>query len=307
MKKYLILGGNGFIGRYITDRLASNDKVIVADYNIDHVEEHPNIQYKKLDFVNCEDFSEYLEDIDVVIHLISTIGPNEKTENINKEISENVFPTIRLLENMIKCHTSKIVFVSSGGTVYGEHSESPILEDEPKEPICNYGIIKELIEKYLKLYQNYYDLDYRIIRLANPYSEVVKKGKKQGIIPILIDQIIKGETVKIWGDGNDIRDYIYIEDAINAIIKVIEYEGKEHVFNVGTGVGCSVNDLLELIQKEMHTSALTSYAEGRKCDVRYNVLDIDRIEHETGWQPEITLEQGIQKIISRKKNNKLGD
>lgn len=301
MKKYLILGGNGFIGRYITERLANNNKVIVADYNIEHTEEHENIQYKKLDFVNCEDFSEYLEDIDVVIHLISTIGPNEKTENINKEISENVFPTIRLLENMVKCHTPKIVFISSGGTVYGEHSETPISEDEAKEPICNYGIIKELIEKYLKLYHLYYNLNYRIIRLANPYSEVVKKGKKQGIIPILIDQIIKGETVKIWGDGNDIRDYIYIEDAINAMIQVIEYEGEENVFNVGTGIGCSINDLLKLLQKEMDTSVTVSYANTRKCDVRNNVLDIDRIVHETGWQPEITLEQGIQKIISRKK------
>ncbi|HIT21544.1 MAG TPA: NAD-dependent epimerase/dehydratase family protein [Candidatus Scybalousia intestinigallinarum] len=307
MKKYLILGGNGFIGRYITERLANNNKVIVADYNIEHTEEHENIQYKKLDFVNCEDFSEYLEDIDVVIHLISTIGPNEKTENINKEISENVFPTIRLLEDMVKCHTQKIVFISSGGTVYGEHNETPISEDEAKEPICNYGIIKELIEKYLKLYHLYYNLNYRIIRLANPYSEVVKKGKKQGIIPILIDQIIKGETVKIWGDGNDIRDYIYIEDAINAMIQVIEYEGEENVFNVGTGIGCSINDLLKLLQKEMNTSVTVSYVNARKCDVRNNVLDIGRIEHETGWQPEITLEQGIQKIISRKKENKSGD
>lgn len=307
MKKYLILGGNGFIGKYITNRLAIDNKVIVADYNIDHVEEHSNVQYKQLDFVNCEDFSEYLEDIDVVIHLISTIGPNEKTENINKEISENVFPTIRLLENMVKCHTPKIVFVSSGGTVYGEHSESPILEDEAKEPICNYGIIKELIEKYLKLYHLYYNLNYRIIRLANPYSEVVKKGRRQGIIPILIDQIINGETVKIWGDGNDIRDYIYIEDAINAILKVIEYEGEEKIFNAGTGIGCSINDLLKLIQKEMNTSTSTSYVEGRKCDVKYNVLNIDRIEHETGWKPETTLEQGIQKIIRRKKDNKSGD
>ena len=89
MKKYLVLGGNGFIGKYVVDSLAKNNKVIVADYNIEHNEENENIEYKQMDFINCYDFTEYLEGIDIVIHLISTIGPNENTKNINKEIEEN--------------------------------------------------------------------------------------------------------------------------------------------------------------------------------------------------------------------------
>ena len=305
MKKYLVLGGNGFIGKYVVDSLAKNNKVIVADYNIEHNEENENIEYKQMDFINCYDFTEYLEGIDIVIHLISTIGPNENTKNINKEIEENVFPTTRLLEAMVKCETKKIIFVSSGGTVYGEHECSPILESDSKDPICNYGIIKELIEKYLNLYSLYYGIDYKVLRLANPYSEVVKKGKKQGIIPILIEQLMNNETIKIWGDGNDVRDYIHIQDAIAAILKVIDYDGDEKIFNVGTGVGCSINDLIELIKEEMQISTISvSYVEGRKCDVKNNILNKKKKKKEMNWEPEITLKKGIQKVIDMKKGFK---
>ena len=303
MMKYLVLGGNGFIGKYIVDRISEFGDVVVADYNIEHAEDSkPNVEYKKIDFCSCEDFSSYLEDIDVVVHLISTIGPSDKTENINKEISDNVFPTIRLLDSMNKCGTKKIIFVSSGGTVYGEHELSPIKEEEAKNPICNYGIIKELIEKYLNLYNLYYGIEYRVARLGNPYSEVVKQGRKQGIIPIFIDQMLNNETLKVWGDGNDVRDYIYMDDAIDAIIKIINYNGQEKVFNVGTGVGFSINDLIRIINDKLNIENLqVSYLASRKCDVKYNVLDIQKTMREINWEPKISLDEGIQKVIDIKK------
>ncbi len=302
MKKYLVLGGNGFIGKYIVNQLSLSNEVVVADYNIEHTEENEHITYKKLDFIGCEDFSDYLDGVDTVIHLISTIGPNDRTDTINQEIYENIFPTVRLLENMVQCGTQKIIFVSSGGTVYGEHSLDPICESDSKNPICNYGILKELIEKYLHLYHVYYGMEYKVIRLANPYSDVVKKGKKQGIIPILIDQISKGETVRIWGDGEDVRDYIYIDDAVDAIMKIIHYDGEEATFNVGTGIGYSINSVLEVIEQEMGVEKPSiEYVDGRKCDVRNNVLNVDRIREETGWQATTPLKSGIQKVIEMKK------
>lgn len=299
--RYLVLGGNGFIGKYIVDRLSLENEVVVADFNIEQKAENGNVIYKKLDFVSCMDFSEYLENIDVVVHLISTIGPSDKTETINKEISENIFPTIRLLEDMVKYNTKKIIFISSGGTIYGEHTVDRICEDEIKNPICNYGILKELIEKYLYLYRTYYNIDYKVIRLSNPYSDMVKKGKKQGIIPILIDQISNGEEVKIWGDGEDIRDYIYIDDAIDAILRIIAYEGNETTFNVGTGIGYSIHDLLQIIQNKLELKSEIKYVDGRKCDVKNNVLNIDKIKKEIGWEPTTSLEQGIEKVIEMRK------
>lgn len=301
MKKYLLLGGNGYLGKYLTERLAIQNKVVVADKNIERCVNAGNIEYKSIDFINCMNFSEYLSGIDVVIHLVSTVVPSDNIDSIDQEISDNVFPTLRLLRDMSKNNIGKIVFLSSGGTVYGEHDETPIKENEDKRPICNYGIIKETIEKYLELYSNYQNLNYNVIRLSNPYSEKVKNGRKQGIIPIVIDQIIKGDTIKIWGDGNDIRDYIYIDDAIDAIINILNYEGKEKVFNVGTGKGYSINQLLEIISESLKDYKLNvEYLNSRKCDVNNNILDITRINQETGWFPKVSLEDGIDLVIKEK-------
>ena len=307
MKKYLVLGGNGYIGKYIVEKLSENDKnnIVVADYNIDGCNDTENIKYKKIDFISCKDFKPYLEDVDVVIHLICTIVPNENIENINKEISDNVFPTVKLLDDMVKCNTGKIVFLSSGGTVYGEHDIVPIKEDEAKNPICNYGIVKLITEQYLALYKNNYDLNYSIVRLANPYSEKVKNGKKQGIIPIIIDQILNGQTINIWGDGKDIRDYIYMDDAIDAILKIIAYEGNENIFNVGTGIGYSINELLEIIRESLKIDNIDiQYSNSRKCDVKNNILNIDRIQECIDWKPQISLQSGISKVIESKTNGK---
>ncbi len=301
MKKYLILGGNGFIGKYIAKSLSLENKVIVADHHIDHLEQNSNIAYQQINFTTCNDFTGLLENVDTVIQLISTITPNDNTDKIQQEIMDNVFPMIRLLDDMVKCKTKKIVFVSSGGTVYGEHSTEAISEDELKNPICNYGIIKDLIEKYIQLYNLYYNLDYRIIRLANPYSEVTKHGKSQGVIPIFIDQLLDGETIKIWGNGNDIRDYIYIDDAISAILKIMEYDGKEKVFNVGSGIGHTVNQVLNMIIEKLNISNPNiCYLENRKCDVKNNVLNIERTKSLIDWVPEVALEDGIKKVIKKK-------
>lgn len=301
MKKYLVLGGNGFIGRNIVKELAIDNEVIVADRNFEDIYNNKNVSFKKIDFVSQNDFSNILDGIDSVIHLISTIGPQDKIDNIELEIKENVFPTIKLLDSMVKCKTKKIIFVSSGGTVYGEHSEAPIKETELKQPICHYGIIKELIEKYLFLYKIYYNIDYNIIRLANPYSEMTKSGRSQGIIPIFADQILNNQEIKIWGDGNDIRDYIYIDDAIKAVIKIINYNGDEKIFNVGTGKGYTVNQVLDLVSKELNISnPQVTYLEERKCDVKYNVLNIDKISSILNWRPTVSLEEGIKKIVKKK-------
>ncbi len=302
MKTYLVLGGNGFLGKEIVKRLAITNKVVVADFNIDKSEHNKNVVYKQIDFVKCQDFSSYLDGVDEVVHLISTIGPSNNMDEVNKEITENVFPTIRLLNDMVKNRVLNIFFVSSGGTIYGRHSKQPILEDEPKSPICNYGVTKLLIEQYLNLYSIYYGINYKVARLSNPYSEVVKKGKKQGIIPILVDQILAGEEVTIWGDGKDIRDFIYIDDAIEGILKILEYNGQERVFNVGTGIGYSVNEVLEKVQEKLNRKAVKiNYTEGRLCDVRNNVLDIHKITSETNWYPKTTLDAGIEKVISKRR------
>ena len=166
--RYLLLGGSGFIGKHLaTALLARGDAVTIAgkspSFNMQ------GAKYIQLDFVNCNDFSEYIKDIDVIVHLISTILPSDNLLNVNEEISANVFPTTTLLKNVSDLQ-KEIVFISSGGTIYGE-SAKPCSEKTPTNPICNYGLSKLLIEKYLGLFNHIYDLKYKVVRLSNPYSE----------------------------------------------------------------------------------------------------------------------------------------
>ena len=130
--KYLLIGGNGYLGKYIVNELSKNkkNKIIVADYNIKNNQIKNNIEYKYLDITKCNSFLPYINDVDVVIHLACTIIPSDNFSNLNKEIEDNVFSIIKLLDDMIKFKNKKLIFFSSGGSVYGHHNKYPILETE---------------------------------------------------------------------------------------------------------------------------------------------------------------------------------
>lgn len=304
MKKYLVLGGNGFIGGYLVKELAKSNYVMVADMvPKQDTRSWPNIEYQSLNFIETKDFSAYLQGVDTVVHLISTVFPEEGTTNIRSEIGSNIFPTITLLDSMVRTGVKKIIFISSGGTVYGEKDSQPIKENSVQLPICKYGVYKLMIEKFLHLYKQYHGLEYRVLRLSNPYSAKARKGRLQGIIPIFIKKILDGEPITVWGDGNNIRDYIYIRDAIDAIIAVDFYAGYENIFNIGSGVGYSIRDIIDIIVKilgckypEVH------YIEKRECDIRQNILDVGLIKKCTGWQAQTDIETGIKQCILKCKS-----
>ena len=294
--RYLLLGGSGFIGSYLANSLARENQVVVVGRQPKCDFGSKNIEYRQMDFVKCDDFTDYIKDVDIIVHMISTIIPSEDTSKFNLEINENVLPTIRLLEDASRLK-KKVIFISSGGAIYGEN-DNKNKESSPTNPICNYGIIKLMIEKYLALYHEYYGLEYRIIRPSNPYSETVYHNKKQGIIPVIVENLIKGEPMSIYG-GEQIRDYIYIDDLVDGISAVLEYTGEQRIFNIGTGEGCSVEAIIKMAEKKTGRKLKVKLLPMRKCDVVKNILDISLIKEETGWAPKISLESGLDKIIER--------
>lgn len=296
--RYLLLGGSGFIGSHLAKSLAKNHEVIVAGHGSSFSME--GVTYIQLDFTKCKDFTEYIKDVDVIIHMVSTITPSDNLSDVNGEIADNVFPTTILLDNAAKLN-KEVVFISSGGTVYGEN-DNPNKETDDTNPICNYGISKLLIEKYLKLYSHFYGMKYKIIRLSNPYSEKVYHGKKQGVIPIIIDNILNNNPIAVWGE-NQIRDYIYIDDAINGIISILNYQGSLHTFNIGSGEGHALNDVIKLAETKLNKNARLEEYPPRKCDVKTNILDITRVKQETGWAPSVSLSKGIDIIVEQKRSN----
>jgi len=299
--KALVLGGSGFIGQSMIAMLFGDRPVLIADRVAPAGPQNANITYLPLDFASG-DFSSYLRGVNLIVHLISTVAPNAGTSTLVDEIAENLIPTVRLLDDVVRTREApKLLFISSGGTVYGEGGRFPVTERDAASPICTYAAHKLAIEKYLHLYNVHHGLDYRIARLSNPYSSRAYTAGKPGAIPTFIEQMRKGKAVTVWGDGEQRRDFIHIDDAINAIGAILSYSGPERLFNVGTGIGTSVNELIALIASELGViSPTVRHIAARACDVQKNQLDISLLRTCTGWEPRIPLNEGIRRCIEER-------
>lgn len=191
-----------------------------------------------------------------------------------------------------------MVFISSGGTVYGKAMDCPLKEETPTKPISSYGIQKLTIENLLYLYWYMYGLDYRIIRLANPYGPYQRPNGVLGAVTTFTYKALKKEKITVYGDGSVIRDFIYIDDAVKAILNIVNGEKKHRIFNLGCGYGISINEVLECIGKVLNIKIDVEHTSTRKVDVPINYLDISRYEKAYGKLNPINLEEGIEKTAN---------
>jgi len=300
MKKCLILGAGGFMGKSLCKELVKDYEIVAFDRKIPEelMAIKGNIKCVEGDFVEMKDFSPLLEGVDKVIHLISTTIPQEETAGIDMEIMQNVIPTVRLLESMVKTFVPEIVFSSSGGTIYGETGEHLNEIGDELHPICGYGMQKKVIESYLEFYGLRYGINYKIMRISNPYGVGQNPEKPQGVIPIFVYRLLHDMPITVYGDGNSERDYIYMPDLINAFKCVLKYNGNVHIFNVGSGNAHTLNEIIEIIeQKTGKQFSEIDYQAKRKCDVSKNVLKVDATQRELQWKAEMDLVQGIEKVI----------
>lgn len=300
--KILLLGAAGFIGTNLTIELAKNKKneITLVDRNKEFFYPIVNMNFKNVHIVESSltvnmEFDSILKNQEVVYHLVSTTVPTTSNQHISQELVANVIFSANLFEACVRCGVKKVVFISSGGTVYGKEVDCPLKEKTATNPISSYGVQKVTIEKLLYLYRYMYDLDYRIIRLANPYGPYQRPNGVLGAVTTFTYKALKRERITVYGDGSVVRDYIYIDDAIRAIIKIVEGENKHRTFNLGCGYGTSIKQVLETIEKVLGISMDVSYIEGRKVDVPVNYLDISRYEKYYGALNAITLEEGIKK------------
>lgn len=305
MKK-LLLGADGFIGTNLALKLLFQDEsnsLVLYDkpkkeyINLGELRHSGRIEIKEGTFSVKEDFDLLTSDVCEVYHLISTTIPSNSNEQIAKGIEDNVVVTAKLLDACVRNKVSKVVFISSGGTVYGIEGKMPVSEDAALNPISAYGMQKISIEKLLYLYKYMYGLDYRIIRLANPFGPYQKPNGIQGVIATFLYQALAGMSLKVYGDGTVIRDYIYIDDAIDSILNIVSYSGKEKVFNLGTGVGYSLNAIIDIISEVTEKKLNVQYVQGRKIDVPINILDMQRYRALIGEIRFKSVEEGIRNTI----------
>jgi UDP-glucose 4-epimerase len=295
--RFLILGGNGFIGSHLVDKLlAEGHKVRVFDKYEEHYRKPLlGVDYRFGDFGNRGLMTEALDCVETVYHLISTTLPKTSNDDPAFDVQSNVVETLFLLEQCVARKIKKVIFVSSGGTVYGRPAKLPIPEDSPTDPECSYGITKLTIEKYLALFYNLHGLNYVIVRPSNPYGERQNPNGIQGAIPVFLGKVARGESIEIWGDGEVVRDYIYIGDMVDGLYLAATIEASSRIFNLGSGTGTSLNEIVEIIRRVTSQEVKVEYKAKRKFDVPKTYLDISRARDELHWQPETPFDIGIRK------------
>jgi UDP-glucose 4-epimerase len=295
--RVLVVGGNGFIGSHVVDALLQQSiEVVVFDRSPELFRSPlPNVNYvlgDLNDFLSLENAMSPV--IDGVVHVAWKAAPLMSNDNPISDL-ENLAWSIKLLELCVKKKIGKLVFASSGGTVYGAPMILPIPEDHPTEPICSYGIAKLAIEKYLNLYNRLSGLATIILRIANPYGVRQSPDSVQGVVPVFIGKMIQGKPLTVWGNGSVVRDFLDVRDVARLFVLALKSE-VTGVFNVGSGIGTSINELLELLSLHLGVKPQISRQHSRTFDVQTVILDCRKAKSVYSWEPRITLAEGLTEV-----------
>ncbi len=293
-----MLGGCGFVGSHIVDHL------LICGYAVRILDKHPEhfrerlseVEYIFGDFRDGETVLRALLGVDAVVHLVSTTVPGTADFDPISDVKDNLIGTLTLLEAMSSAGVSRILFMSSGGTVYGVPEHTPIPEDHPLRPINSYGIVKASIEHYLSMYQRSRGLSPITIRASNPYGPRQGHSGVQGVISTFLNRIIAGEELEIWGDGSVVRDYLYISDLAELSVKALSTQ-ETGSFNAGSGVGTSLREVVTMIEAATGIQAQLTYRSSRPMDVQCSILDVSRAQLTFGWHAQTEFMKGMSETI----------
>jgi UDP-glucose 4-epimerase len=292
-----VLGAGGFLGRSLVKALAEiGAEVTGFGRNVERPDGlAPSIRWAAGPLEDVNALRAALAGQEIVFHLVGTALPADSNRDLAGDIAANLIPTLGLLEAAGTAGVAKVVFASSGGTVYGVPHSVPIAENAATDPITAYGISKLAIEKYLALNRRLYGLDYQILRIANAYGPGQSPFRGQGVVAAVLYRILRNEPVEIWGDGSVVRDFVHVDDISAAFLQGALYRGPHRVFNVGSGHGRSLLSVVEdLIALNASYRLPIVFRPGRAADVAINVLDCALIERETGWKPTVPWPEGLE-------------
>lgn len=297
--KILVLGGNGFIGKNLCKYISSMGHDVIS-FDMDYgFRESTKITYIKGDFFQDDDLIPYLKDVDVVFHAISTINPGNSNNKYMQGYTHDFLQSVKLCD-LSKQYHFKIIYLSSGGTVYGFQTHMPIDEETLAIPINHYGNLKLCIENTFRTFNKQFNTNVIIARIANPYGPGQDYSKGVGFIDAALKRAIHNQTIEIWGDGTVIRDYIYIDDVCHMLASLIYYEGKESVFNISSNSGVSQNEIIKIIHK-MVPDISVKYLPARSVDVPAIILNNTKILSVCKEQC-IEIEEGITKYYKYLQN-----
>ena len=292
--KVLVVGGNGFIGSHVVDRL------LIYGHSVRVFDRQPEryraplrgVDYCFGDFADRMALAKALSGVDAVYHLLSTTVPGTADLDPKTDVHDNLVGTINLLNSMQRLGASRLLFLSSGGTVYGIPDTIPIPETHALRPINSYGIVKASIEHYLEMYRRTRGLSPIIVRASNPFGPRQTHSGVQGVISTFLRRILAGQPLEIWGDGAVVRDYLEVGDLAELCVRAGTSD-KEGAYNAGSGRGLSVNEVVEAVRRVTCSEFKVVYKPGRPIDVPRSVLDCSRAKNDFGWECKTSFDAGL--------------
>ncbi len=294
--KILVTGGAGFIGSHIVDAYIKegHSVVIIDDLSTGNFR---NVNSEAI-FIKQDITSPEIEEVfkkfkfDIVNHHAAQINVRRSLEDPLFDAKVNIMGSLNLLNLTAQHNVKRFIFASSGGAIYGEPEKFPITEEVKPEPLSPYGVAKFTVENYIKVFAKLYNFDYVILRYSNVYGPRQIAKSEAGVISIFINQILENKECFVNGDGNQIRDYVFVGDVVKANLSAIDC--CPGYFNIGTGVETSVNDLLDIFRRILHREIPHKHREPIPGEVFKNVLDFSKAHRFLNWSPVIPLAKGIE-------------
>ena len=299
--KALVTGGAGFIGSHLVDRLLADGYRVAVIDNLrgGHLQ---NLN-KDATFYQTDITQPGIEDIfsreqpELVFHLAAQTSVAQSTQNPVDDVSVNVIGTLRMLDASRKQGIDKFIYSSTGGAMYGDPTDNPCSEETPAKPISPYGLSKRVTEEYIDLFHRLYRLNYTVLRYGNVYGPRQDPHGEAGVVAIFAQAMLEGRQPRIFGDGDQERDFIYVADVVESNIRAI-HRGSHRIYNIGSGESSSVNHIFQSLKKTLGYREEAEHRPRRPGDVHKICLECSKARKDLQWSPQYDLEQGLEATVN---------
>ena len=290
----MLLGGGGFLGRAIAKKLCLEGRTVhvISPHSPDY--HHENMIFHQGSLDNKNILKQTLPVCDDIIHVASTTTPGDSINDPTIEVAQNMLPTIRFMDYLTGFEDKRMIYVSSGGAVYDPPKNRPIVEEDPLRPLSYYGAGKLSVEFFLRALSSTKQQRITILRPSNLYGPFQAYRKGFGLIRTILERVSADAPLEIWGDGEIVRDYLYIDDMVDLIGTLLESPSVVGVYNIGSGTGHSINQVIDAVETVCMKKLKVYYIDKRSVDIESVILDISKIRSAVPWEPRVSIADGIQ-------------